>query len=105
MWALPACKANIKKIRIDYRGKGDKFWHSITVTTITERQLTISHLEAGNKFEVRVVIVDINGTEYFPNKQTGVTGFGKVSLINSFVFIDCLTNHSDSKLTCKLKSI
>ena len=70
-WNLPLCFSNIKEITVNYRAKGGKHWHSVKAASTSDQSMIIDGLESGVEFEVRVVVVDRRGIEYFSVTEKG----------------------------------
>ena len=70
-WQLPQCSGNIREIKIQYRKKGQITWQwELKAATIADTEMTITGLEKGMEYEVRVVVVDTNGKAY---EMIGIT--------------------------------
>ena len=64
-WQLPQCKGNIGEIKVQYRKKGQSSWQwELTTPASSDKEVTIKGLDKGAEYEVRVVVVDINGTTH-----------------------------------------
>ena len=64
-WELPQCSGNIREIKVQYRKKGQSNWQwELKVATIADKEMTITGLEKGVEYEVRVVVVDTNGVTH-----------------------------------------
>ena len=70
-WKLPQCSSNIKEIKVQSRKVGQCNWKLGPVVKSSNKEATIKGLEIPGKFEVRVVVVDINGNQHISN--TSVT--------------------------------
>ena len=64
-WQLPQCSGNIREIKVQYRKKGQSTWQwELKAATIADTEMTITGLEKGVEYEVRVVVVDKNGVKH-----------------------------------------
>ena len=73
-WSLPKCDTNIKQIKVEYRKKGETSWLTKTAAS-WDTEVTVYRLQNEAEYEVRVVVVDINGQEHVANAiRTAKTG-------------------------------
>jgi len=64
-WQLPQCKGNIREIKVQYRKEGQTSWQKeLRTPASSDKEITIKGLDKGAKYEVRVVVIDINGTTH-----------------------------------------
>ena len=87
-WNPPQCKGNIKEMKVQYRRRGKSKWGTGLITaTNTDKELTIKCLDNGVEYEVRVIVVDINGREHM-TQASGTAKIGKCSItIINVVFL------------------
>ena len=58
------CKSNIKKIRVEFRAKGDLDWKCKAVSSTKDETTSLNNLEAGIQYEIRVIFVDGENNDY-----------------------------------------
>ena len=64
-WQLPQCKGNIREIKVQYRKRGQSSWQwEVKAPASSDKEITIKGLDKGAEYEVRVVVVDIQGTTH-----------------------------------------
>ena len=64
-WQLPQCKGNIGEIKVQYKKRGQSNWQwELKAPASSDKEITIKGLDKGAEYEVRVVVVDINGTTH-----------------------------------------
>ena len=75
-WDLPQCSTNIAVIRVQYKKKAQITWGwEIQTKTASDVTITLTGLETGVEYEVRVIVVDINGKQHMINAaSTAKTG-------------------------------
>ena len=73
-WDLPRCSSNIKEIKVQYRKSGLCDWKWELVVKSYRKEATIAGLETPGEFEVRVVVVDINGNQHITDAGTAKIG-------------------------------
>ena len=64
-WDLPQCSTNIDNIRVQYKKKAQiTYGWEIQTKSASDVTIAITGLETGAEYEVRVIVVDINGQQH-----------------------------------------
>ena len=71
------CISNIRAIKVEYKKKSDNTWVTAFTVTNSDKEVIIKGLEKGVQYEVRVVVVDVNGKEYGGNAIPQIAKTGK----------------------------
>ena len=92
-WELPQCSGNIREIKVQYRKKGQTNWQwELKAATIADTEMTITGLEKGVEYEVRVVVVDTNGKAYEMIGTTAANAGKQYSQISNYMALTLTTS-------------